>query len=91
MNVAILGVSFDEPEANRRFREKFDFPFPLLSETTRELAMACGACADPQAKAAARITVVIDADGRIERVYPKVEPKAHAEELLRDLAATNGP
>ena len=41
--VEVFGVSFDTPEDNRAFAEKYDFPFRLLSDTTRELATALGA------------------------------------------------
>jgi peroxiredoxin len=48
--------------------------------------MAFGACADPGAGNAKRISVLIGEDGTIERVYPKVDPKQHAEQVLRDVA-----
>jgi peroxiredoxin Q/BCP len=40
--VVILGASFDSQEANAKFAKKFDFNFPLLCDTNRELGMAYG-------------------------------------------------
>lgn len=70
---------------NRAFREKFDYPFPLLCDTTRELGMAYGACGSKDASHAARITVVIDGEGKVARVYPKVDARSHAAQVLADL------
>ena len=58
-------MSFDAPEANRAFRDKQRFPFALLSDTTREMALAYGACASRKAWFPDRITYIIDAEGRI--------------------------
>ena len=81
----MLGVSFDAPVENKAFREKFDFPFPLLCDTSRELGLAYGACDRADAAHARRITVVIDPDGRVSRVYQQVDPSTHAEQVLADL------
>ena len=52
----VLGASFDTPEKNAAFAEKFGFNFPLLSDTDRKLGMAYGAADDPSAGSARRIT-----------------------------------
>jgi thioredoxin-dependent peroxiredoxin len=85
-----VGVSFDEPEANAKFVEKFSFPFPILSDADKSIAIAYGAAADASAKYANRITVVIGADGRVERIYGKVDPKTHANTVLTDSASAAG-
>lgn len=84
----MLGASFDPPARNKAFREKLDFPFPLLCDTGRELGLAFGACDRADAQHARRITVVIDADGRVARIYDKVDPSTHAEQILADLGET---
>ena len=83
----ILGASFDKPEANSRFREKFGFPFSLLSDTDRTLGLAYGACDEADAKSAKRISVVIGPDGQVLRVYPTVKAAEHPEQVLRDLGS----
>ncbi len=83
--MAVLGASFDTQAENRAFSQKFNYPFPLLCDTSRELGMAYGACDSPDAGHASRITVVIDGDGKVLRVYPKVDAKSHAAQVLADL------
>lgn len=78
-------MSFDPPAANAAFRAKYDFPFPLLSDTERTLGLAYGACADAKAAMAKRISVVIDAEGRVAKLYEKVDARAHPQQVLDDL------
>jgi peroxiredoxin Q/BCP len=81
----VLGVSFDDVPANAAFHEKLRFNFPLLCDTDRKIGMAYGACDDPQARTAKRISYLIGPDGRIRKAYPKVDAASHAEEVLKDL------
>lgn len=78
-------MSFDPPAANAAFRAKYDFPFPLLSDTERTLGLAYGACPDAKAAMAKRISVVIDAEGRVAKLYEKVDARAHPQQVLDDL------
>ena len=78
----VLGVSFDSVEDNAAFARKFDFPFPLLCDTKRELGLAYGACTDAKAGSAKRISYLIGPDGKIAKAFPKVDVARHAEELL---------
>jgi thioredoxin-dependent peroxiredoxin len=83
--IAVLGVSFDPVEDNAAFARKFGFPFTLLCDTERKVGLAYGACGSPKASYAARISYVIDEQGRILRAYPQVDPRVHAAEVLADL------
>jgi peroxiredoxin Q/BCP len=83
--VQILGASFDTPEKNAAFAQKFGFTFPLLSDTDRKLGLAYGAADDPSASSAKRISYLIGPDGKIKKAYPKVNAAAHPEEILKDL------
>jgi peroxiredoxin len=60
-------------------------PFPLLCDTAREIGMAYGACSEPTAGAAARVTYVIGPDGKILQAHPKVTPKTHPKAILDSL------
>jgi peroxiredoxin Q/BCP len=80
-----LGISFDSPEANKAFRDKFDFPYDLLSDTDKSASIAYGAAADNAAKNAARISVLIGPDGRIAASYGTVKPAEHPDQVLADL------
>lgn len=81
----ILGVSNDAPAANKAFKDKFGFPFDLLSDEDNAAAVAYGAADEPTAKSHKRISYVIDGEGRIQKVYPEVKAAEHPEEVLRDL------
>jgi peroxiredoxin Q/BCP len=84
-NTAILGISFDDESANRAFAEKFDFNFPLLCDTSREVGLLYGACETKDDAYAKRISYVIGPDGVIREVYPKVDAAHHPEEVLKNL------
>jgi peroxiredoxin Q/BCP len=84
-NVILLGASFDSVEQNAAFAEKLGLDFPLLCDTDRTLALAYGACPDPKARYPERISVLIDEDGRVARIYEQVDPRDHAARVLVDL------
>ena len=85
--MVILGASFDSVEANAAFAKKFDYPFKLLCDVDRSLGLAYGACSDAKAGYANRISYLIDEQGKIARVYPKVNPGEHPKQVLTDLGA----
>jgi len=85
LNCVVLGVSFDSPDANKAFRDKFDFPYDLLSDTGKTASVAYGAAADTAAKNAARISVLIGPNGRIAASYGRVKPAEHPDQVLADL------
>jgi peroxiredoxin Q/BCP len=78
-------VSFDPPEANKRFAEKFKFPFPLLCDTKREIGLAYGAADSPTAEYAKRIAYVIDEEGKIAQAHPKVDPASYPHTQLETI------
>jgi len=84
--VTILGASFDTPADNAAFARKFSFPFLLLSDPDRSLALAYGAANDASAQFAKRVSCLIDEEGRVLRYYPQVAARQHVEEVLSDLA-----
>ena len=83
--MTILGASFDTPADNAAFARKYSFPFPLLSDADRTLALAYGAADDPSAQFAKRVSCLIDEEGRVLRYYPQVAAREHVSEVLRDL------
>jgi peroxiredoxin Q/BCP len=80
--VQVLGVSFDDVEKNRKFAEKFRFPFPLLCDTTRAIGVAYGAADDAGASTARRIGYIIGPDGVILHAPGKVKASAFPEECM---------
>ena len=84
-NIAVIGVSFNTPEENAAFAKKHGFEFPLLSDSGHAMAIAYGACEDPKARYAERISFLIDESGQIARVYDSVNPRDHAAQVLAGL------
>lgn len=83
--MVVLGVSFDSPAENGAFAEKFSFPFMLLCDERRDLGLAYGACEARDAGYPKRVSYLIDERGAIARVYGKVDPKGHPDEVLASL------
>jgi len=84
-NVALLGVSFDVVEDNAAFAQKLGLDFSLLCDTSRTLGLAFGACRDEKARYPERISVLIDEECRVMRIYEQVDPRDHAARVLADL------
>ncbi len=80
----MLGVSFDTPDDNRAFREKFDFPYDLLSDEDKSATVAYGVV-EADAERAKRMSVLIGPDGRVIAAYEQVTPADHPAEVLADL------
>lgn len=78
-------MSFDSVDENRKFAEKFNFPFPLLCDTDRKIGIAYGAASSPKDDYAKRIAYVIDETGRIAQVHPKVDARTYPKEQLAQL------
>ncbi len=78
----IFGVSFDTVEENRTFSEKFDFNYPLLCDTDRQMGLAYGACDDAGAGSAKRIGVVIDTEGKVKAYEPAANASAYPRQVL---------
>lgn len=76
----VLGVSEDSLDSHKAFADKYELPFQLLDDTNHALATAFGVpLSSGKAK---RVTFVIDASGKVAKVFPNVNPDGHAAELL---------
>lgn len=73
-------MSPDEPEAQKAFRDKFDFPFPLLSDAYVKLARAYEAWGEYTG--VDRSTFLIDSQGVIRKIWRKVSVKGHVDTVL---------
>jgi peroxiredoxin Q/BCP len=80
----VLGVSTQDNESHRAFASKYGLPFLLLPDTDHSIARAFGVPVNVMGFAK-RVTFVIDRAGKIAKVYPEVDPRGHAAELLRDV------
>jgi peroxiredoxin Q/BCP len=81
----ILGISFDTPEENAKFAEKFHFTFPLLCDTDHKIGLAYGAAEKATDEYARRIAYVIDENGLIAQAHAKVDAKTYPAEQLASL------
>ena len=81
-NAAILGVSFDTVEENKHFAEKFNFPYPLLSDTSREMGVKYGAAESTAGGNAKRVAYIIGPDGKVRNVFPKANTQTFAADVL---------
>jgi len=86
-NVQIIGVSVDDNESHKKFAEKHKLPFPLVADTDQKICKAFGV--PVTAGYASRVTFLVGPDGKIKKVYPKVDPGVHANEILADAGVTS--
>jgi peroxiredoxin Q/BCP len=86
-HAVILGVSVDTVDSHKGFCAKEGLGFKLLADTNGTVAKAYGSLSKSGDKQyAARNTFLIDPDGVIRRVYFKVDPATHSDDVLGDLA-----
>jgi peroxiredoxin Q/BCP len=89
-----MGVSPDNLESHRRFKQKHGLPYPLLSDEAHQLADAFGIWKEKSMyglkfMGIERTTVIINRNGRIARIFPRVKIPGHIQEVekaVRELA-----
>ncbi len=82
----ILGISYDSPQKHKKFKDKYNLPFPLLSDTTKAVAEQYNAKSTLTGFLfAKRITYLIDEQGNILHIFDNVKPKSHAQQILEFL------
>ncbi len=92
LGVTVLGVSKDSPKSHKKFAEKYNLPFRLLSDREGDVIDIYGAWQNKSLfgrsfMGIARISYLIGKDLVILKSYPNVDPAAHAYEILKDLKA----
>ena len=85
--IEVLGVSLDSEKSHRKFTKKFDLPFRLLADTDRAVSESYGTYGKKkfmgrEYMGVNRMTFLIDEKGKIKKIYSKVKPDDHAEEVL---------
>jgi len=89
-NAVVLGISPDAPKKLRKFADKHGLPFTLLGDTDHAVAEAYGVWVEKSMYGrtfwgCTRTTFIVDADGNVRHVIPKVSPKTHDREILQVL------
>ncbi len=80
LGVPVYGISVDNIESHKKFKSKYSIPFTLLSDSDKTVVTKLGI--KSLLGIASRVTFIIDENGKILKIYPKVSPDKHAEEIL---------
>jgi len=91
----VLGISRDTPKAQRKFRLKYDLPYPLLADVDEVVCKQFDVLKEKnmygkKVIGIARTTFVIGADQTLLKIFPNVKPEGHAEEVLAAIEAHKG-
>ena len=86
-NIAVIGISKDSAASHQKFAQKYDLPFILLSDPERKAIEPFGVWQEKKlygklSFGIVRTTFIIDENGIVEHVMPKVKPDTNAEEIL---------
>ncbi|MCF8242127.1 MAG: thioredoxin-dependent thiol peroxidase [Melioribacteraceae bacterium] len=90
IKAVVLGVSPDSVESHKKFKEKYELPFQLLSDTKKVVLEKYGVWKEKSMygrkyMGVERTTVVIDENGKIAKIFRKVKVKGHVEQVLETL------
>jgi peroxiredoxin Q/BCP len=88
-DIVILGVSADSVKSHAKFQEKHQLPFTLLSDTDHEVSEAYGVWGlnkfmGREYYGINRTTFLIVEDGKLVKIYEKVKPAEHAQEIIEE-------
>jgi peroxiredoxin Q/BCP len=89
LNAAVVGVSTDKSGTLAKFRDKHNFRFTLLSDAGKETCAAFGTLKG-HGKSANRVTYLIDPQGVVQALWPRVRVDGHAEKVLARLKELEG-
>lgn len=83
----MIGISRDLPAAQKKWKEKHGLPFPLLSDADTQVQQAWGVWQEKnmygkKVMGTVRTTVLVGADGKVEKVFPKVKVDGHVQNVL---------
>src|ERR1043165_6969647 len=89
--IEVFGVSLDSEKKHQKFTQKYSLPFRLLADTDRKLSESFGTYGKKKFMGREymgnhRMTFLIDEKGKIKKIFEKVKPEDHAEEVLAAFA-----
>ncbi len=92
LNIEVLGVSVDNQKKHKKFADKYELSFKLLVDEEKIIVQkykvwGLKKMMGREYMGTNRVTYIIDENGKIMKVYPKVKPEKHAEEILQDINA----
>jgi peroxiredoxin Q/BCP len=88
--VVVLGVSPDSVQSHKKFQEKYNLPFDLLSDESKKVLEKYGVWKEKSMYGkkyfgVERTTFIIDEKGKIKKIFPRVKVDAHIKEVLEAL------
>lgn len=94
LNIVVLGISTDSVESHKKFKEKYNLPFVLLSDNKKEIVKKYGVWVKKKFlgktfEGVIRTSFLINPQGKIEKIYENVKPEKHAKEVLKDFSKIN--
>ncbi len=84
MGAEIVGVSLDSIQSHDKFAKKYSLTFPLISDKDKRIAKAYGVLRDIGVSTN-RVTFIIDTNGKVAKIFPKVDVTKHTEEVVSAL------
>ena len=90
LKAKVIGVSADSVESHKKFAKKYELPFTLLADTEKKMINAYGVWQKKsmygrEYMGIVRSSFLINPQGKLAKIYEKVKPDVHAEEVLVDL------
>ena len=90
LGLRVFGISIQDTKSHKKFAEKYRLPFTLLADSDKEVVTKYGVWGKKkfmgrEYMGTLRISFLIDPKGKIVKIYEKVRPEIHAEEILKDL------
>jgi peroxiredoxin Q/BCP len=90
--ITVIGISKDTVESHAKFADKFELPFTLLADPDHRVSELYGVWGEKTfmgrtSMGINRTTFLIDEEGKLKDIMPKVNPKGHAEDVLLRFAA----
>jgi len=90
LDAVVLGVSTDTPQSHKKFAQKYKLPFRLLADTEKKVVEKYGVWGEKSMygrkyMGTMRMSFLVDPDGVIRKIYHKVKPDSHAQEVITDL------
>jgi peroxiredoxin Q/BCP len=91
----VLGISRDTPKAQKNFKEKYDLPYTLLADVDEKVSKQFGVLKEKnmygkKVMGIERTTFLIGGDRKLLKIFPKVKPEGHAEEVLAAIKEHGG-
>jgi peroxiredoxin Q/BCP len=92
LNTVIFGVSPDSQKSHDKFISKFQLPFTLIPDEDKSIALSYGVWVEKSMygkkyMGVARTTFIIDGNGKIAKIFEKVKPEGHHQEIIEALKA----